>query len=797
LIVYKKGQANVSALYFALKKFMADKLAQPESRETKQKDPVCGMTVDIASAAGKVTYEGKDYYFCSTKCVQKFQAEPEKYLAIKPQPKPSSKDGETMYTCPMHPEIHHKGPSTCPKCGMALEPEQETAEEKPNPELILMSRRFWISIILSIPIIFIAMGHHISLKFIESIASMNFLYWFEFVLATPVVLWCGWPFFVRFWQSIVNRSPNMFTLIAMGVAASYIYSVIAVLAPGIFPASFRNAHGGVDVYFEPAAVITALVLMGQVLELRARSKTSSAIRELLGLAPKTARKIFDDGSEKDVAIEDVVVGDNLRIRPGEKIPVDGIVIDGSSFVDESMVTGEPIPVEKQSQSKVVGGTINTSGSLVMQAKRVGSETMLAQIVQMVAQAQRSKSPIQKIADTVAAYFVPVVFAAAIITFILWVIFGPQPRFAYALVNAVAVLIIACPCALGLATPLSIMVGLGRGAKAGVLIKSAEALEKMEKVNTLVIDKTGTLTEGKPKVISVIANGIDEYELIKITASAERFSEHPLASAITNFAQTKNISLLDAKSFYSIPGKGILALLDDKKVIVGSQKFLEENEINISPLGAKADELRKQMQTIVFAALDKKIIGLFAIADPIKASTHEAITLLKNQSMEIVMLTGDNQATADIIAKQLGIDKVYAQVLPNHKNDVIRQLQDNGRIVAMAGDGINDAPALAAADVGIAMGTGTDVAMESADITLVKGDLRGIFKARTLSRATMKNIRQNIFFAFFYNSVAIPVAAGLLYPFFGILLSPIIAAAAMSFSSVSVATNALRLRNLKL
>ena len=772
-------------------------ISQPDNRGKKAKDTVCGMSVNLDSPADKFTYNSKDYFFCSVKCAEKFRADPEKYLAPKPLTQSIPSDLDTIYTCPMHPEIQNKGPSNCPKCGMALEKLEESAEEKPNPELISMSRRFWISLVLSLPIIFIAMGHHFAPKFIESIAPMRTLYWVEFILATPVVLWCGWPFFLRFWQSIVNRSPNMFTLIAIGVSAAYFYSIAAVIAPQIFPSSFRNPHGGVDVYFEPAAVLTALVLMGQVLELRARSKTSSAIRELLSLAPKTARKIFDDGYDKDVAIEDVQVGDKLRIRPGEKIPVDGIVIDGSSFIDESMLTGEPVPVEKKTDSKVVAGTINTTGSLTMQAEHIGSETMLAQIVKMVAQAQRSKSPIQKVADTVASYFVPFVFAAAIITFLIWSLFGPQPRFAYALVNAVAVLIIACPCALGLATPLSIMVGLGRGAKAGVLIKSAEALEKMERVNTLVIDKTGTLTEGKPKVVSVLANGINEYDLIKITASAENYSEHPLATAIVNFAESKNIPRLEVKSFYAIAGKGIIASADGKKILIGSQDIVEENGIDISPLSAKADDLRKQMQTVVFVALDGHIRGLFGIADPIKEFAYEAIKTIKSQSLEVVMLTGDNQQTAEKIAKELGIEKIYAKVMPNHKNEIVKQLQKQGRIVAMSGDGINDAPALAQADVGIAMGTGTDVAMESADITLVKGDLRGLVKARTLSRATMKNIRQNIFFAFFYNSIAIPIAAGLLYPFLGILLSPIIAAAAMSFSSVSVAANALRLRNLKL
>ena len=778
---------------------MSKKLSNKGSQEKKAIDPVCGMTVQPLQAAAIKTYKNKDYYFCSNKCAQKFEAEPQKFLSEKPAAKPSEEtDTDAIYTCPMHPEVRQKGPGSCPMCGMALEPEEETAEEKPNPELISMTRRFWISVILTAPIVFIAMGHHIFPKFIESIASMHALHWFELMLATPVVLWCGWPFYVRCWQSFVNRSLNMFTLIAIGVSTSYIYSVIALIAPQIFPASFRNTAGGVDVYFEPAAVITALVLMGQVMELRARSKTSSAIKELLGLAPKTARKIFEDGLERDIAIEDVKVGDRLRIRPGEKIPIDGIILEGSSFVDESMITGEPNPAEKKQDSKVVGGTINGTGGLVMQAERIGSETMLAQIVKMVSQAQRSRAPIQKVADVVASYFVPMVFAVAVITFIIWSIFGPAPRFAYALVNAVAVLIIACPCALGLATPLSIMVGLGRGAKAGVLIKNAEALQNLERIDTLVIDKTGTLTEGKPKVVSIkTVNDIDENQLIAMAASLERHSEHPIASAIVNYAQSKNIRLKDADDFESITGKGVQGTLESKKIIVGNQKFIEESGVDISPISKQADSLRLEAQTIVLIAADGKIKGLMGIADPIKETTLEAVRELKKQGIELVMLTGDNRTTAEVIAKKLGIEKIKAQVLPQHKNEIVVQLQKERKIVAMAGDGINDAPALAAANVGIAMGTGTDVAMESAGITLVKGDLRGIVKAVLLSRATMKNIRQNIFFAFFYNSVSIPIAAGLLYPFFGILLSPIIAAAAMSLSSVSVAGNALRLRKFKL
>ncbi len=763
--------------------------------EKNTTDPVCGMSVDALVARAKTQYKGKEYSFCCDKCLQKFQLDPEKYL--NPQRAnvgwASAHADNGIYTCPMHPEVRHKGQSTCPKCGMGLEPEQQSAEEQPNQELISMSRRFWVGVVLSFPIFFIAMGHHIFPGIIEAISPMSSLHWFEFVLATPVVFICGWPFFGRFWQSIINRSPNMFTLITVGVSASYFYSIAAVIAPQIFPASFRNSSGGVDVYFEPAAVIIVLVLMGQVLELRARGKTSTAIRELLALTPKIAIKILDDGAENDIPIDDVIVGDKLRIRPGGVIPVDGIVIEGSGFVDESMITGEPTPAEKNPQSVVIGGTINTSGSLLMQAQRVGAETMLAQIVQIVAQAQRSKSPIQKIADTVASYFVPIVFTASIITFIVWSLIGPQPRFAYALVNAVAVLIIACPCALGLATPLSITVGLGRGAQAGVLVKNAEVLENMERVNTLVIDKTGTLTEGKPKVVSVVVDEINESRLIQITASVERYSEHPLGQAIIDFAEGKYIQLKNVQSFQSFAGKGVTALLNGEKITVGSQKLLEENGVDISRIQNNID----QTNTTVLVAVEAKVKGVFVIADPIKESAHDAVKLLKKQSIEVIMLTGDNQRTAETIAKELDIEKVYAQVLPQDKNEIIKKLQQHGRIVAMAGDGINDAPALAQANVGIAMATGTDIAMQSADIVLVNGDLCGIIKARKLSEATMKNIRQNIFFAFFYNSVAIPIAAGLLYPFFGILLSPVIAALAMSFSSVSVATNALRLRKIKL
>jgi Cu+-exporting ATPase len=760
------------------------------------KDPVCGMAVRPADAEARYSYKNKEYLFCSGKCRQKFEADPEKYLGAKPAAQEADK--EAIYTCPMHPEIKQKGPGSCPKCGMGLEPATAAAEEGPNPELVSMSRRFRVSLVLSAPIVLIAMGRHVVPGAIDSIASERTFAWVEFVLAAPVVLWCGWPFFVRCWQSFVNRSLNMFTLIALGIAAAYIYSIIAVLAPGIFPASFRNAAGGVDVYFEPAAVITVLVLMGQVLELRARSRTSSAIKELLGLAPKTARKLFDDGTEKDIPLEAVEAGDKLRIRPGEKVPVDGVILDGASFVDESMVTGEPAPVEKKKDAEVIGGTINGTGGLVIEARHVGSETLLAQIVRMVSEAQRSRAPIQRVADVAASYFVPAVVAAAVITFIIWAAVGPSPRFAYALVNAVAVLIIACPCALGLATPLSIMVGTGRGAKAGVLIKNAEALETLEKVNTLVVDKTGTLTEGKPQVVSrVAADWINKERLLMMAASVERLSEHPLAAAIVASANQKNVKLQDVKDFQSLTGKGVCGTLDDKKVVVGSQKYLEEMGIDVSQLTTQATSLRKEAQTVVFAAVDGKAAGLLGIADPVKESTAQAVDTLKKDGVELIMVTGDSRTTAEVIAKKLGIEKIEAQVLPQDKNKIVTQLQQQGHQVAMAGDGINDAPALAAANVGIAMGTGTDVAMESAGITLVKGDLRGIAKARMLSRATMKNIRQNLFFAFFYNVLAIPIAAGVLYPLFGILLSPIIAAAAMSFSSVSVVGNALRLRKVNL
>jgi Cu+-exporting ATPase len=671
-------------------------------------------------------------------------------------------------------------------------------EEEVNPELVDMTRRFWISLVLTTPIFFLAMSDMIPGQPLQRIASPQLLNWLQLGLATPVVLWGGWPFFQRGWASIINRSLNMFTLIAIGVGTAYIYSVVATLFPHLFPQSFRGHNGEVGVYFDAAAVITTLVLLGQVLELRARSKTSRAIKALLGLAPRTARLIRDDGTEVDVPLEQVKPGDRLRVRPGEKIPVDGIVLEGTTSVDESMITGEPIPVEKTKGSKVAGGTVNGTGSFIMQAERVGSDTLLAQIVRMVAEAQRSRAPIQKLADVVAGYFVPAVVLVAVLTFIIWALFGPEPTMAYALVNAVAVLIIACPCALGLATPMSIMVGTGRGATAGVLIKNAEALEVLEKIDTLVVDKTGTLTEGKPRLISVIpVRGQDEVELLLLAASLERGSEHPLAEAIVKGAEERGVKLAETREFRSITGKGVVGSADGKNVALGNAKLLEELNIKAGELWGQSEELRKEGQTVMYVVVDGAIAGLLGVADPVKQSTPEAIELLHEDGIKIVMLTGDNRTTAEAVAKRLGIDQIQAEVLPEQKVEVVKRLQAEGRMVAMAGDGVNDAPALAQAHVGIAMGTGTDVAMESAGVTLVKGDLRGIAKARRLSRGTMRNIRENLFFAFIYNVLGIPIAAGALYPFSGMLLSPVIASVAMTFSSVSVISNALRLNKLQL
>jgi Cu+-exporting ATPase len=764
------------------------------------KDPVCGMNVKREKAAGTIEYKGREYFFCSNKCLEKFRANPENFLKKESDESAEQKKGEKrIYICPMHPEVIKNGPGTCPICGMALEPKTGTGEEEEEGgELADMSRRFWVGLALTIPVFIIAMGRHIPGMPLEHIVSPAVLTWAELLLASPVVLWCGLPFFQRGWVSIITGRLNMFTLISIGAGVSYVYSLVAALSPGIFPESFRGEGGQVGVYFEAAAVITTLVLMGQVLELRARRRTSGAIKALLGLAPKTARIVRADGSEEDVALDSIVKGDRLRVRPGEKVPVDGVVTEGQSNIDESMITGESFPVEKKTEGRVTGGTVNGTGTFIMRAERVGAETLLSQIVEMVSEAQRSRAPIQQLADKVSGYFVPLVVGTAIVTFVVWAIFGPKPSLAYALVNAVSVLIIACPSALGLATPMSIMVGIGRGAREGVLIKNAEALEVMEKVDTLVVDKTGTLTEGKPKLISVVSTGkLNEGEILRLAASIERGSEHPLAAAILTGAEKRGIRPAESKEFKSITGKGITGKVEDKSVALGNKNLMEELSIDIGNLPLQAKKLSSDGQTVMFVAVDGKAAGLIGVADPVKDSTPEAIKLLRKEGIRIVMLTGDSRATAEAVAVKLGLDEIEAEVMPSRKNEIVKRLQDEGRIVAMAGDGINDAPALAAADVGIAMGSGTDVAMKSAGITLVKGDLRGIARARLLSRGTMRNIRQNLFFALFYNSLGVPIAAGILYPFFGLLLSPIIAAAAMSLSSVSVVTNALRLRKLSL
>lgn len=771
------------------------------------------MNVNPQKAAGSFEYQGRTYYFCSQSCLDRFKNDPAQFLkhssptpvVIQHAPSPAqSHDGHGSpraridYTCPMHPEIISDTPGSCPICGMALEPRTMMLVEETNSELVGMTRRFWVSAALTVPLFGIAMSDFLPGNPIERIASMRVLVWIELALATPVVVWGGWPFFVRFWQSIVNRRLNMFTLIGLGVAVAYSYSVIAALLPLIFPVSFRDQMGSVPVYFEAAAVIVTLVLLGQVLELKARSSTGTAIKALLGLAPKTARRVRDDGSEADVSLDEVQVGDRLRVRPGEKIPVDGVVVEGTTSIDESMVTGEPIPVEKKAGDHVIGATVNTTGSLIIRAERVGSETLLAQIVQMVAEAQRSRAPIQKLADIVSGYFVPLVILMAMIAFIVWATIGPEPRMAYAIINAVAVLIIACPCALGLATPMSIMVATGKGAQAGVLFRNAEAIEVLREIDTLVIDKTGTLTEGKPKLVTVEpAAGFNETELLRLAAGLERGSEHPLAAAIVASAAERRVEITKAESFESITGKGVKGRIDGRAVGLGNQALLEELGIDPGPLVTEAEQFRADGQTVMFVTVDGKVAGLIGVADPIKESTPEAIQQLHENRIRIVMLTGDSRTTAQAVAKKLNIDEVVAEVLPNQKAEIVKRFQNEGRKVAMAGDGINDAPALAQAEVGIAMGTGTDVAMQSAGVTLVKGDLRGIVRAIRLSRATMRNIKQNLFFAFVYNSVGVPIAAGVLYPFVGILLSPMIAAAAMSFSSVSVIANALRLRRVRL
>jgi Cu+-exporting ATPase len=756
-------------------------------------DPVCGMKVSPQKAAGSVHHAGRTWYFCGLGCKAKFEANPTKYDGSVPTPVAAPPAPvANQYTCPMHPEVLSSKPGACPKCGMALEPVTAIAGDE-NPELASMTRRFWVSAVLTVPLLAVMISEILPGRPLQRLLPGPFLGWIEFAVATPVVLWGGWPFFERGLASIIHRSPNMFTLIAMGSGAAYLYSVAAVAAPGLFPASFRDDSGNLGLYFEAAAVITVLVLLGQVLELRARSQTGGAIQVLLGLAPKTARRLSPSGQETDIPISEVAVGDPLRIRPGEKIPVDGVVTEGQSSVDESMVSGEPIPVEKTAGARVVGGTINGTGSLVMTAEHVGSDTLLAQIIKMVSEAQRTRAPIQRLADKVAAYFVPAVVAVAAITFLVWAIAGPQPRYAHALVNAVAVLIIACPCALGLATPMSIMVGTGRGAGEGILVRNAEALETMEKVNTLVVDKTGTLTEGKPKLSTIVAaEGFDRNRLLQAVASLEQQSEHPLAAAILDAAKEKKLELLQVKSFQSVTGKGVSGTIQDGRMAVGNAAMMRDLGAASASMDQQADALRRDGQTVMFVAWDGRLAGLIGVADPIRESTQQAIDELKRDGMKVVMLTGDNRITAAALAQKLGID-FQAEVLPAQKAQAIKHLQQEGAVVAMAGDGINDAPALAQAQVGIAMGTGTDVAIESGGIILVKGDLRGILKARRLSQRTMRNIRQNLFFAFFYNALGVPLAAGVLFPVFGLLLNPMVAAAAMSFSSVSVIANALRLR----
>ncbi|TFB11784.1 heavy metal translocating P-type ATPase [Candidatus Marinimicrobia bacterium MT.SAG.3] len=808
-------------------------------------DPVCHMNIEPENAAGKSEHNGKTVYFCSEYCKETFDKDPEKYPledAVHQQAEHDAghehhdhnhheSDTKVIYVCPMHPEIKKMGPDSCPTCGMGLEPlepvivtKQEyvcpmhpevvkdeqgscpicgmalelrtvTLREEENPELTDMSRRFWVSTVFSLPLLLFTMSKMFPAISFDSSGWGN---WFELVLATPVVLWAGTPFFKRGWDSIVYKSLNMFTLIAIGMGVAYIYSVVATLFPEIFPAAFRDANGEVGLYFEAAAVITTLVLLGQVLELRARSKTSSAIKSLLGLAPNSARIVDENGEEKDIPLADVMVGDLLRVRPGEKVPVDGKVTDGESFIDESMISGEPMEVKKSLGDSVTGGTVNGNGSFLMKTERVGSDTLLAQIVKMVSEAQRSRAPIQGLADKVSSYFVPAVVGFSIITFIVWSIVGPDPKMAYALVNAVAVLIIACPCALGLATPISIMVGTGRGATAGLLIKNAEVLETFEKIDTLVVDKTGTLTEGKPKLVTVVSlNGRSEDELVRVVASLERMSEHPLGNAIVAAAKERNLEFLDVKEFESLTGRGVKGKVDGKLVAVGNTKLLSEEGVKRTDLETKANENRERGETVVFVSIDGEPAGFLGISDPLKSTTKEALLQLQAEGIEVIMLTGDNRKTAESVAKELNIKEVKADVMPDEKHSIVKEIQSTGKRVAMAGDGINDAPALAQADVGIAMGTGTDVAMESAGITLIKGDLMGIVRARKLSRGTMRNIRQNLFWAFIYNALGVPLAAGVLYPFFGLLLSPMIAAAAMSFSSVTVIGNALRLRNLKI
>ncbi len=785
-------------------------MGHPENKEEsrKQTDPVCGMEVSGESEY-QYDFAGVKHHFCSAHCKKKFAAAPAQYLredapdgasgrhAVRPDADKEPVPAAAVYTCPMHPEVIQDHPGNCPKCGMALEP-QTVAVEEDDAELRDMSRRFWVSALLAFPVFLLAMIADLAPGLLPAGMSMMTVQWIEFLLATPVVLWGGWPFFVRGWQSVRTWNLNMFTLIGLGVGMAWSYSVIALLFPEIFPLNMQREGGTVPVYFEAAAVITALVLLGQVLELRARSNTNAAIRMLLGLAPNSARRVNPDGTEEDIPMEQVMPGDVLRVRPGEKIPVDGVATEGNSSVDESMVTGESVPVEKSTGDALIGATVNNTGSLLMRAEKVGADTLLSQIVRMVGEAQRSRAPIQKLADVVAGYFVPAVVLIAVFTLIAWGFWGPEPRLAHAVINAVAVLIIACPCALGLATPMSIMVGTGKGASMGVLIKNAEALEILQKVDTLVVDKTGTLTQGKPQLVAVqVAEGFDEKEVLRLAASLERASEHPLAEAIVRGAEEQGIKLSLITEFDSITGQGVKGVAEGRSVVLGNRKLMESMSMDVEVLLDVSETGRAEGQTVMYVAIDGKAAGLVSVADPIKETTAEAIRDLHAEGVKVVMLTGDNNTTAQAVARQLGIDRVEAEVMPDQKVEVVKKLQAEGHIVAMAGDGINDAPALAQSHVGIAMGTGTDVAMESAGVTLVKGDLRGIVRARRLSRYTMRNIRQNLFFAFVYNSLGVPVAAGVLYPAFGLLLSPIIAAAAMSFSSVSVIANALRLKRAKI
>jgi Cu+-exporting ATPase len=767
----------------------------PPTAATEVIDPVCGMTITPDDAVGHVDHRGETYYFCSQSCLERFRETPDTFLGGAAPAAPPAAAG-AQWTCPMHPEIVRDGPGSCPICGMALEPMTATLDEGPNPELVDMTRRFWIGAALAAPIFLLAMGDMVLGMGLGGRVDVRWTNWLGLALATPVVWWAGWPFFERGWASIVNRSPNMFTLIAIGVGAAYLYSAAATLAPGLFPAGFRM-EGVVETYFDTAVVITVLVLLGQVLELRARSQTSAAIKALLGLAPKTARRVRN-GVEEDIPLPHVAVGDLLRVRPGEKIPVDGAVTEGRSSVDESMVTGEPVPVEKEAGATVTGGTVNGTGTIVLRAERVGGDTLLAQIVRMVGEAQRSRAPIQKLADRIAAWFVPAVVVVSVLAFAGWSIWGPEPRLALALVAAVAVLIIACPCALGLATPMAIMVGTGRGAQAGVLIKNAEALERLEDIDTIVVDKTGTLTEGKPKVAEVVsAEGFSDDEVLRLAAAVEQGSEHPLAEAIVRGARERGVDVPGATEFDSHTGRGVTGTVDARRIALGNLALMQEIGVDVQPLAGRADDMRRDGATVMFVAVGDKAAGLIGVVDPIKESTKEAIEMLHREGLRIVMLTGDNLTTAQSVARRLGLDDVRADVLPAQKREVIQQLQREGRKVAMAGDGINDAPALAEASVGIAMGTGTDVAMESAGVTLVKGDLRGIARARRLSRATMGNVRQNLFLAFIYNALGVPIAAGVLYPVVGLLISPIWASAAMTLSSVSVIMNALRLRRAEL